>query len=187
MPPKVKISRDQIVSAALDIVRRQGFDALNARSVAAELGCSTQPIFSNFDSMEDMELAVVEAAVQLSKFFVEREQATGEYPPYKASGRGYIRFAKEEPMLFQMLYMRNRSEYMVSDDTALMDSMYSLVHHQTGLDIDRAQLFHIEMWAFTHGIASMLATGFQQLSDDLISQMMSDAYLGLLKQFTEEV
>ena len=187
MPPKVKVSRDQIVSAALDIVRRQGFDALNARSIAAELGCSTQPIFSNFDSMEDMELAVVEAAVQLSKFFVEREQASGEFPAYKASGRGYIRFAKEEPMLFQMLYMRNRSEYMVSDDDSLMDSMYSLVHHQTGLDIDRSQLFHIEMWAFTHGIASMLATGFQQLSDELIGQMLSDAYHGLLKQFTEEV
>ena len=185
MPPKVKVSKEQIVSAALDLIRHQGYDALNARSIAAALGCSTQPIFSNFDSMEDLELAVVEAAVQLSKFFVEREQATGEFPPYKASGMGYIRFAKEEPMLFQMLYMRNRSEYMVSEDDALMDSMYSLVQHNTGMDWDRAQLFHIEMWAFTHGIASMLATGFQQLSDDLISKMMSDAYHGLLEQYTE--
>ena len=49
------------------------------------------------------------------------------------------------------------------------------------------QMFHIEMWAFTHGIASMLATGFQKLSDELISQMMSDAYNGLVKRFAEEI
>ena len=187
MPPKVKVSSEQIVSAALDIVRRQGFDALNARSIAVELGCSTQPIFSNFDSMEDLELAVVKSAVRLSRSYVEREQASGKYPPYKASGRGYIRFAQEEPLLFQMLYMRNRSEYMVSEDDELMDSMYSLVRHTTGLDLDRSQMFHIEMWAFTHGIASMLATGFQKLSDELISQMMSDAYNGLVKRFAEEI
>ena len=186
MPPKVKITREEIIAAALEIVRCQGFDALNARSIASALGCSTQPIFSNFDSMEELELAVVEAAVQLSKLYVEKEQASSEFPPYKASGRGYIRFAKEEPLLFQMLYMRNRSEYIVSGEDAMMNSMYSLVHQNTGLNMDRAQLFHIEMWAFTHGIASMLATGFQQLSDELISQMMSDAYHGLLKQFMED-
>jgi AcrR family transcriptional regulator len=186
MPPKVKVSKEQIISAALDIVRRHGYDALNARSIASELGCSTQPIFSNFDSMEDLELAIVVAAARLCRSFVDREQASGKYPPYKASGMGYIRFAKDEPALFRLLYMRNRSEYIVPEDEELMDSMYSLVRHNTGFDPDRSQLFHIEMWAFVHGIASMLATGFQQFSEELISQMMTDVYLGIRKQFEGE-
>jgi hypothetical protein len=42
------------------------------------------------------------------------------------------------------------------------------------------------MWAFVHGIASMLATGFQQFSEALISQMMTDVYLGMRKQFEGE-
>ena len=79
MPPKIKTTKDDIIKAALLLVRKSGEEAINARSIAAFLNCSTQPIFSNFDSMEDLELAVVEAAVQLSKFFVEREQATGDF------------------------------------------------------------------------------------------------------------
>ena len=186
MPPKIKVTKDEIITAALQIVRQQGYDGLNARSIAAALGCSTQPIFSNFDSMEDLELAVVGAAAKLCRKFVEQEQALGKYPPYKASGMGYIRFAKEEPHLFCMLYMRDRAEYMVSEDDELMDSMYALVHGNTGLDTDHSQLFHIEMWAFVHGIATMLATGFQQIDETLISRMMTDVYQGLRRQFEEE-
>jgi AcrR family transcriptional regulator len=52
MPPKVKINRDDIVNVAVDLVRRGGASALNARAVATELGCSTQPVFSNFATMD---------------------------------------------------------------------------------------------------------------------------------------
>ena len=62
MPPKVKVSKEQIVSAALDLIRHQGYDALNARSIAAALGCSTQPIFSNFTTMEELRGTVIQAA-----------------------------------------------------------------------------------------------------------------------------
>lgn len=186
MPPKIKVTKDEIIAAALQIVRQQGYNGLNARSIAAALGCSTQPIFSNFDSMEDLELAVVVAAAKLCRKFLEQEQALGKYPPYKASGMGYICFAKEEPHLFQMLYMRNRAEYMVSEDNDMMDSMYALVHSNTGLDEDHSKLFHIEMWAFVHGIATMLATGFQHIDEELISRMMTDVFQGLRRQFEEE-
>ena len=52
MPPKVKITKEDIVQAGMEIVRRDGEAGLNARSIAAVLGCSTQPVFSNYDSMD---------------------------------------------------------------------------------------------------------------------------------------
>ena len=55
MPPKVKVQKEEIVRAAVEIVRKQGMAALNARTVAAALGCSTQPVFSNFAAMEDLQ------------------------------------------------------------------------------------------------------------------------------------
>jgi len=65
MPPKVKITREEIIAAAVSIVRRSGAEAVNARDVARELNCSTQPVFSNFETMEELRAAVIYAADEL--------------------------------------------------------------------------------------------------------------------------
>ena len=62
MPPKMKISKEDIVKIAADVVRQSGADAINARLLAEKLGCSTQPIFSNFESMDSLRRAVLEYA-----------------------------------------------------------------------------------------------------------------------------
>ena len=53
MPPVQKTGKDEIINAAFDVVRKEGFGNLNARAIAKKLGVSTQPIFSNFKNMED--------------------------------------------------------------------------------------------------------------------------------------
>ena len=53
MPPKTKVSKEEILSTAVNLVRNDGENALNARNIARSLGCSTQPIFSNFINMDD--------------------------------------------------------------------------------------------------------------------------------------
>ena len=186
MPPKVKTSKEAILSTAVEMVRTQGAQALNARGVAAVLGCSTQPIFSNFATMEELRLAVGSAANDLCNEYIRREVEKGEYPPYKASGMAYIRFAKEEKELFKLLYMRNRSEENNSVDSSRDSRMEHLVHTNTGLEGDDVKLFHLEMWAYVHGIATMFATGFLNLEWELVSRMLTDAYLGLRKQYGRE-
>ena len=181
MPPKVKITKDNVVTAALEIVRTSGEQALNARTVAAALGCSTQPVFSNFATMEELRLAVMEKADALCQEYIRCEVESGEFPPYKASGMAYIRFAKEERELFKLLYMCDRAGEP-PEDSELTDRMESLVHSNTGLDGIRAKLFHLEMWAYVHGIATMFATGYLNLPWDLVSQMLTDSYQGLRKQ-----
>ena len=44
MPPKTKVTRDMIVLAAVDVARQDGVDKINARTVAGQLHCSTQPV-----------------------------------------------------------------------------------------------------------------------------------------------
>ena len=65
MPPKVKITKEDIINAAVSLVRENGADALNARTVASLLGCSTQPVFSNFATMDELRLAVAEKADEI--------------------------------------------------------------------------------------------------------------------------
>ena len=58
MPPRPKVTREQIVNGALALVRRGGEAALTAKALAAELSCSTRPIFWHFSTMEELRGAV---------------------------------------------------------------------------------------------------------------------------------
>ena len=186
MPPKVKITKEDIVCAAVELVRTNGLQAINARAVATALGCSTQPVFSNFATMDDLILAVEQRAVDLYQEYTKREMAGGEYPVYKANGMAYIRFAKEERELFKLLYMRDRAGETVSQEMEMTHQMMGIVHSSTGLDGDTMRLFHLEMWAYVHGIAAMFATGFLDLPWELVSRMLTDIYQGLRKQYGTE-
>lgn len=186
MPPKVKITKSEIVDAAVEIVRQQGAAAINARTVATKLNCSTQPVFSNFATMEQLHLAVIEKAQGIYNTYTQREIESGKYPVYKASGMAYIRFAKEEKELFKLLFMCERSQEQSLEDTELFDQMMTLVQKNTGLSGANAKLFHLEIWAYVHGIATMFATGYLNLDWDLVSATITDIYQGLRKQHTME-
>jgi AcrR family transcriptional regulator len=186
MPPKVKVTKEEIINAAVNIVRNSGVEAINARTVASVLKCSTQPVFSNFATMDELRLAVVEKVEKLCQEYMQREVESGKFPVYKANGMAYIRFAKEEKELFKLLYMRDRSSELIPDGSELTDEMEVIVHNNTGLSGADAKLFHLEMWAYVHGIATMFATGFLDLDWELVSRMLTDSYQGLRKQYRTE-
>ncbi len=186
MPPKIKVTKEDIVQAAVDLVRQHGAGTLNARNVATALACSTQPVFSNFATMEELRFAVVAKADAICREYIRRETEAGEFPMYKASGMAYIRFAKEEKELFKLLYMRDRSDETAFEQPDINDQMYAMVQTNTGLGEQESKLFHLEMWAFVHGIAAMVATGFLDLDRELVSKMLTDAYQGLRKQYGME-
>ncbi len=185
MPPKVKITKQDIVSTALSLVRRDGAQAINARAVAAALHCSTQPVFSNFRTMEELQQATAKAAYDIYLDFLEREEKSGKYPPYKSFGMAYIRFAKEEKELFKLLFMCDRSR---SDPSPSPDFEWSvqLIMQTNGIKKDEAERMHLEMWSCVHGIGTMLATSFLSLDEELISTMLSDIYQGLRQKYRKE-
>ena len=183
MPPKIKITKEDIINTAVEIVRQQGWQAINARSVATVLNCSTQPIFSNFATMDQLRLAVLVKADAICNDYIQREIESQKYPIYKASGMAYIRFAKEETELFKLLYMRDRAGEVIAGESAVENRMAPIIHQATGLSSSDAQLFHLEMWAYVHGIATMFATGFFDLDWELVSKMLTDAYQGLRKHY----
>ena len=183
MPPKVKVTKEEIINAAVDIVRKNGVDAINARNIAAVLNCSTQPIFSNFATMDDLRIAVIEKVDKICAEFIRNEIKESTFVAYKASGRAYIKFAKEEKELFKLLYMRDRTNENFAKGSDMDGEMEHMVQGNTGLSLEEARLFHLEMWAYVHGIAVMFATAFIELDDDLVSKMMTDAYQGLRKQY----
>ena len=178
MPPKVKVTKEAIIKTALELVRINGSGAINARSIAAALGCSTQPVFSNFATMEELQEATVKAAYEQYLFFLKKEVENGKYPPYKAFGMAYIRFAKEEKELFNLLFMHDREgkELVPSPD---FEESVQMIMSANGIERKKAELIHLEMWISVHGIGTMLATSFLSLDFELISNILTDIYQGI--------
>ncbi len=185
MPPKVRITREQIVETALELVRSQGMDAVNAREIARTLGCSTQPVFSNFASMEGLKQAVLTAADGRYQRAIREAMEKGEYPAYKAAGMAYIGFARQEPALFKLLFMRDRTGERIPEDRESIRAILDVVMKNLSITEDEAYLLHLELWLYVHGIATMLATGYLDWEEEFISRALTDAYQGLKHRFTE--
>ncbi len=181
MPRKNMFTREQIVSSALELVREQGMEALTARGLGEKLGASSKPIFSWLRSMEQVRAAVMEAADQVYQTYLKSGMQEGKYPPFKAAGMAYIRFAKEEKQLFRLLFMRDRSHepHQEKEGAEVAALMTELVQKNAGLNEQSARMLYLENWIYVHGIASMIATGYLEFDEADISVMMTDVYRGL--------
>ena len=180
MPPRNKYDRGEIVEAALRLTVERGIDAVTARDVGAALGTSSKPVYTAFSSMNELKRAVLEAANARYEAFISRQIAESEFPRYKALGMAYVRFAKEERELFKLLFMRDRHGVYGEEPTDRSNELaVETVSGQTGLSREDATLFHLEMWVFVRGIATMIATSFLDWDGDTVSKMMTDGYNGL--------
>lgn len=188
MPPKFLFTKEQVIQAALQLVRQRGMSGLTARGLAEQLGCSVKPIFSLFETMEQVQRETLAAAHALYQQQLERAMAAGQHPPYKASGLAYIRFAKEEPELFKLLFMRDRSQEPGEPQREEWEiqPLVALLQRQLGLEQHQARLFHLEMWLYVHGIAAMLATAYLDWDLEFASQALTDGYLGLAHRFRQK-
>ena len=178
MPPKIKITKNDIVKTALELVRESGAQSLNARAVAGKLACSTQPVFSNFATMEELQNATIFAAYEIYFSFIDQEVKSEKYPKYKAFGMAYIRFAEEERELFKLLFMRDRKGEDLTP-TFDFEASVEMIMNANNISREKATLIHLEMWSCVHGIAVMIATSFLSLDRELISTIISDVYHGI--------
>lgn len=189
MPPKAKFTREELIDAALGIVKRNGFDALTARSLGAELNCSPRPIFTVFDSMDELQTEVTSAARRLYEQY--EDEGMGMTPSFKGSGVGYIRFAAEQPKLFQLLFMRERES--IPDSTEVLktiDNYYERIVQSVideyGFSREISERLYLHMWLYSHGIATTIATGVCAFTGEQISGMLTEVCATLIRKIRKD-
>lgn len=183
MPPKPKFTKEEIVEAALTLVSANGIEALTARELSAYLGSSARPIFTVFKSMEEVAQAVREAAMKRYEEFVER--ALDYTPAFKKYGLQMVLFSKQEPKLFQLLFMTENDFAhsfvdVFSNLGRTAKSCIEIIEHDYHLEPDMAMLLFEHAWIHTFGICVMCATGTCRFTDDEISEMLSDNFKGMM-------
>lgn len=107
MPPTVRFTRDAVLHAACQLMRREGMEALNARAIAKELGGSTQPIFRLFTNMEDLHRELILYVARQFQAHAEADMAQSD-SPYIQLCTTYLLYGRDEPELFKLLFMRDR-------------------------------------------------------------------------------
>lgn len=183
MPPKAKFTREEIIDAAYSIARTEGLDRITARELGQRLGSSARPIFTVFESMEQIKEEVIARAKDSYKQYVmkglQMEMA------FRGVGIAYITFAMEEPKLFQLLFMSARPEQIGVDQILPhIDESYEKILQsvQVPYQLSRqtADTIYQHLWTYTHGIATMCATGLCRYTMEQITERMTEIFKGLL-------
>ena len=186
MPPTVRFTRDAVLHAACQLMRREGMEALNARAIAKELGGSTQPIFRLFTNMEDLHRELILYVARQFQAHAEADMAQSD-SPYIQLCTTYLLYGRDEPELFKLLFMRDRvSEGQYSDQTNF-DLVFNINKKETPLDDETALRFFERTWLFIHGLAVCIATKYIPCQDEryLIS-MVKEAYNAAVKMMNLE-
>lgn len=190
MPPKVKVTKEQIIEASISIIRENGTESLNARAIADKIGCSVHPIFRIYMSMDVLKTEVLKETEQIYNkvmFAAMMEPVNG----FAQMGLAYIEFAKTEKNLFKLLFMTDafasKSMLDIVGSTEGDDEVIDMLCKMTGLNAALAKELYAGIWLTTHGIASMYATNNCRYSDSEIKRLLENSYMGLVIKLREEM
>ncbi len=173
-------SYDQIVDAAFELVREQGWSGVSTRAIAKKMGSSTMPIYSHVRSVEKLEKEVRQKARELLKEFQQR--------PYTEHvllnlAFGYVVFARDEKKLFRFLYLEKPERLDLEDVSGIKESFFTQFGEQSEQVKALSEMQEAGQeavvyypWIFTHGLAMLVNSGaFGSNSDEMIMRYLKNA------------
>ena len=164
MPPKTQFKREDVIKAGLEVVRKHGLKELTARRIAKRLKSSTAPVYSQFESMKELELEVMKS---IRDKMVEYTMRPYTDQIFLNMGLGIPRFAREHPLLYRALFLER------SDFKSMCEELFGNMIERMGEDKSlvslspegRAELLQ-SMSIFTHGLATLICVGLAPDSSD---------------------
>ena len=182
MPPEARIDKKMIIEAGLKIVRTQGENALNVRRIAAELGCSTQPVMYHYKTVEDLKADIYAAADELHTEYIMAPDESAEDPALSI-GLRYIRFANEEKHLFRFLFQSGKFRNtnlrgLISSDE--LSPILRVIFMKTGLTEMQAKEAFETLFTLVHGAAGMLANNDMDFDIEHYAIMLRNTFKGII-------
>ncbi len=173
MPKPKTVVRADVLSAAAEVVRKQGDRGLNARAIAREIGCSTQPVYTLFKNMEELRHALLAEAKERYLSFIEAYFGKTKIG-YTSYGMGFVRFAAEEKGLFRFLFLGEHAggDPFFGDIVREMMRMYRM-------DEETARAFHADMSVFSYGLAVLVNGNSDALTEEEIEEAFNRQFYAL--------
>lgn len=177
MPPIPKIKKEDVIKAALSIVKEQGIAQINARSIAVLLCCSTKPLFRLYLNMKDLKDDLYKEIDKIYDAFI-KERLDKNHLLYSQSV-AYVQFAREENNLFQAMFLSHTLDGISLgdvEDAEWNQKAIQSVMSEKCVDRKSACQIFIDMWLYSCGIAMQIITNDMKISDDEINVLLSNMY-----------
>ena len=190
MVPKFKFTKEEVLAVTIDFIRENGIEALTARELAKKLESSTKVIFSLFSNMKNLE---DEAKFAAENIFSEKVNlALKDDSPFKRLGVEYILFSKNEPKLFQWLFMKKGIEVESFKDFLPMrdyeyKSVIESIDEEYKISIENSKKLYEHLFIYSHGIATLTVTGIYNFTPTEIIEYMTEVTKSLIVQYSKEI
>lgn len=184
MARKTQISKDVILKAALDMLICGGYSSINIKTLSKEIGCSTQPLVWHFENMEGLRKALSEYALNYANRKMCPSAENG-VKAFEQVGIAFIHIAVTEPNLFRFLYLEGYSgspsenfDALIADDGNA--ELIKRISSDLGISEESAGNYLQNTIVYTHGIATLAATGIIKASEKEMMRLVNraaDAFL----------
>ena len=189
MPPRAKITKNMVVDAAFEVIRKTGAENINARTVSNELNCSTQPVMYHFETIETLKRAAYKKTDEYHTEYLMNIPET-QKDVMLGIGLNYIRFAVEEPNLFRFLFQSGfaagHSLIEMINSEELMPVL-SVMQKAMNIDIEQTKEVFVTLALFVHGYASIIANNSLEYDETLITTHLEKVYTGAILALQEEM
>ena len=180
--PKQRITKQMILDVAFNLAREKGYEQVVVKNIADEIGCSVQPIYSYFENMESLKEAVIGVAMQFyNNFIYTRVQKDSIL---ESMAKANVAFAKYETNLFKLLFLQKLNGLNSFNDIyEWMGDNQATVQLSKKLELpeDKVKKIYIMLIIFTHGVATMIATGGATIADVESAEILEKAYKAFIK------
>lgn len=181
MSKPTKITKELILEKAFEIAKTQGIEKVSNREIAKKLNSSIRPIYYQFKNSEEL---YNELLIKMEEYFYRflLDNTIENIPKYKQVGINYIKFAKCETNIFKDLFMR-KTNLVVENfikQTKEFKEVEKLIKISTNLKDEEIKKFHVKMWIFTHGLATLVANNTINLTNNQITELLSYEFQALM-------
>ena len=183
MPPKPKFTREEVATAAFQMIKEGGVSALTARDLGTKLGTSARPIFTLFKNMEEVKQAARDLAIQEFMSYISDYR---EYTPaFKRIGMMIVSYGIHEPELFKLLFLQEHNkgvsfEQALRDLDGMDETCIQLVMQDNDLTREQAKLLFEQMWTHALGLGTMCAMGVCDLPEEEIGRRQGIMFAALM-------
>ena len=177
MPSSPKVLKETILETAYNMLLRDGYATINIKTVAKELGCSTQPISRQFGSMEGFRGELLDYCLaKFSTAFSVKGDSVSEI--VLGVAKGYINLAYDYPNVYKYLYMSDLDGEKKGDLARSLRSenygkVIEMLMKEYEVSSDAANDFMRNMEYYVHGVASYIATGFVKVPKEELMERIA--------------
>ena len=174
MPPKVVFNKEKIIKTAFEIFKNEGIDCITARSLAAKMGCSTAPIYTCFQNIEEIKQQALEKAFATLQRYTEKKY-TGD--AFLNVGVGMLCFARDYKRIYKTIFLES-SRYISFISELEILSLSQIKKNESLADLNGEDLNRIyyKMSVFTFGLSAFLcADMLEDTSNEFFIKTLDEA------------